>query len=223
MLSQTKMTARSLLSCITTAGTGTRRHLWNKGQHKFKVLEEKLDIHEPSTASRIQENMTMEKEFREKLKISMEGGGKRAIERHTKLNKKVLVRDRLNRLLDENYPFLEISALAGLGLDYGDVPCAGNVLGIGSISGQLCVISASDATVKGGTVYPIGVKKQLRAQQIARENHLPCVYIIDSGGAYLPLQSEIFIEGGKTFYNEAVMSAAGIPQVKCLNTLKTHP
>lgn len=151
-------------------------------------------------------------EFIEKVK---KGGGTNAIARHTQRNKKLLVRERLRLLLDDE-DFLELSPFAGLGLPYGDIPSAGCLTGIGRINGLWCVFIANDATVKGGTAYPITVKKQLRAQDVAIQNHLPCVYLVDSGGAFLPLQSEIFPDknqGGRTFYNEAVMSAMKIPQV----------
>ena len=113
---------------------------------------------------------------------------KKAIDRHVKINKKLLVKDRLSRILDTGSDFLEFSPLAGIGLEYGDVHRGGMLCGVGWISGQPTVIQASDATVKGGTAYPITVKKQLRAQEIAEENNLPCLYLIDSGGAFLPLQ-----------------------------------
>ncbi|KAM7387710.1 hypothetical protein PAMP_023931 [Pampus punctatissimus] len=143
------------------------------------------------------------------------GGGDNAIARHTQRNRKLLVRDRLRLLLDDEN-FLELSPFAGLGLPYGDIPSAGCQTGIGRINGLWCVFIANDATVKGGTAYPITVKKQLRAQEVAIQNRLPCVYLVDSGGAFLPLQSEIFPDknqGGRTFYNEAIMSAMKIPQV----------
>ncbi|MEE6494847.1 hypothetical protein FKM82_001877 [Ascaphus truei] len=151
-------------------------------------------------------------ELFEKVKL---GGGERAVLRHTQRNKKLLVRERLQRLLD-NEPFLELSPFAGLGLLYGDVPAAGCLTGVGKICGVWCVFIANDATVKGGTAYPITVKKQLRAQDIAIQNRLPAVYLVDSGGGFLPLQAELFPDrnhGGRTFYNEAMMSAMKIPQV----------
>ncbi|KAM8930425.1 methylcrotonoyl-CoA carboxylase beta chain, mitochondrial-like [Pelodytes ibericus] len=151
-------------------------------------------------------------ELLEKVKV---GGGENAIVRHTQRNKKLLVRERLRLLLDEE-PFLELSPFAGLGLPYGDVPSAGCLTGVGKISGIWCMFIANDATVKGGTAYPISVKKQLRAQEIALQNRLPTVYLVDSGGAFLPLQAQLFPDkehGGKTFYNEAIMSALKIPQV----------
>ncbi|XP_037625428.1 methylcrotonoyl-coenzyme A carboxylase 2 isoform X1 [Sebastes umbrosus] len=151
-------------------------------------------------------------EFSEKVR---KGGGENAIARHTQRNRKLLVRDRLRLLLDDE-DFLELSPFAGLGLPYGDVPSAGCMTGIGRINGLWCVFIAQDATVKGGTSYPITVKKTLRAQEVAIQNRLPCVYLVDSGGAFLPLQSEIFPDknqGGRLFYNEAIMSAMKIPQV----------
>uniref|UniRef100_A0A8C5QIH8 methylcrotonoyl-CoA carboxylase n=1 Tax=Leptobrachium leishanense TaxID=445787 RepID=A0A8C5QIH8_9ANUR len=151
-------------------------------------------------------------ELLEKVKF---GGGENAILRHTQRNKKLLVRERLRLLLDDQ-AFLELSPFAGLGLTYGDVPAAGCLSGVGKIHGIWCVFVANDATVKGGTAYPITVKKQLRAQEIALQNRLPTVYLVDSGGAFLPLQAELFPDkehGGRTFYNEAVMSALKIPQV----------
>uniref|UniRef100_A0A8C6WM36 methylcrotonoyl-CoA carboxylase n=1 Tax=Neogobius melanostomus TaxID=47308 RepID=A0A8C6WM36_9GOBI len=145
-------------------------------------------------------------EFSDKVK---KAGGANAIARHTQRNKKLLVRDRLRLLLDDE-DFLELSPFAGLGLPYGDIPSAGSLTGIGRINGLWCVFIANDATVKGGTAYPITVKKQLRAQDVALQNRLPCVYLVDSGG------SEIFPDknqGGRTFYNEAIMSAERIPQI----------
>uniref|UniRef100_A0A8C7IY17 methylcrotonoyl-CoA carboxylase n=1 Tax=Oncorhynchus kisutch TaxID=8019 RepID=A0A8C7IY17_ONCKI len=143
------------------------------------------------------------------------GGGENAVKRHTQRNKKMLVTDRLRMLFDDGYYF-ELSPFAGMGLPYGDIPSAGCLTGIGKINGLWCVFIANDATVSGGTAYPITVKKQLRAQDVAIQNRLPCVYLVDSGGAFLPLQSEIFPDknqGGRTFYNEAIMSAMKIPQV----------
>ncbi|XP_029436703.1 methylcrotonoyl-CoA carboxylase beta chain, mitochondrial-like isoform X2 [Rhinatrema bivittatum] len=153
--------------------------------------------------------------YRELLEKVSQGGGENAVRRHTERNKKVLVRERLRMLLDEE-PFLELSPFAGLGLPYGDVPSAGCLTGVGSICGIWCVFIANDATVKGGTIYPISVKKQLRAQEIAIQNRLPTIYLVDSGGAFLPLQAELFpdaFHGGRMFYNEAIMSAMKIPQV----------
>ena len=142
-------------------------------------------------------------------------GDDRSIARHRERGK-LPVRERIDRLLDPGAPFLELSALAANGLYDGDAPGAGIVTGIGVVSGTECVIVANDATVKGGTYYPLTVKKHLRAQEIALENRLPCLYLVDSGGAFLPLQDEVFPDRdhfGRIFYNQARMSAAGIPQI----------
>lgn len=154
----------------------------------FRVIDGFVDKNSSAFLSRGSERGEILKSFTEFTNLTLLGGGEKAIERHTKRNKKLLVRDRLSKLLDEGTEFLEFSQFAGLNLEYGNVPCAGVVSGIGQISGQLCVIVANDATVKGGTIYPITVRKQLRAQEIAEVNKLPCVFLIDSGGAFLPLQ-----------------------------------
>ncbi len=129
---------------------------------------------------------------------------------------KLLARDRIDQLLDPGTPFLELSAMAAWGMYGGDIAAAGVVTGIGRVSGVECVIVANDATVKGGTYYPMTVKKHLRAQEIALENHLPCLYLVDSGGAFLPMQDEVFPDRdhfGRIFFNQAHMSARGIPQI----------
>jgi len=144
-----------------------------------------------------------------------QGGGTQAQARHVAQGK-LLVRERIDKLLDANSPFIELSPLAAWGLYGDDAPAAGMVTGIGSIEGHECMIIANDATVKGGTYYPLTVKKHLRAQQIALENQLPCIYLVDSGGAFLPLQDEVFPDVddfGRIFYNQALMSANGIPQI----------
>jgi acetyl-CoA carboxylase carboxyltransferase component len=143
------------------------------------------------------------------------GGDERSIERHRSRGK-LPVRERVNRLIDPGSAFLELSALAASGLYDGDAPGAGMVTGIGLVEGVECVIVANDATVKGGTYYPATVKKHLRAQQIALENRLPCLYLVDSGGAFLPMQDEVFPDVddfGRIFYNQAQLSSAGIPQI----------
>ena len=154
-------------------------------------------------------------DLRQQLDGAMRGGSEEARVRHTGRGK-LLARERVDLLLDPGSPFLEFSALAAHGMYGGDVPSASLVTGIGRISGRECVVVANDATIKGGTYYPMTVKKHLRAQEIARENHLPCVYMVDSGGAFLPLQDEIFPDErhfGRIFYNQARMSAAGIAQI----------
>jgi acetyl-CoA carboxylase carboxyltransferase component len=143
------------------------------------------------------------------------GGDDASIARHRDRGK-LPVRDRIDHLLDPGSPFLELSPLAANGLYDDEAPGAGIVTGIGRVEGTSCVIVANDATVKGGTYYPMTVKKHLRAQEIALENHLPCIYLVDSGGAFLPLQADVFPDRdhfGRIFYNQARMSAAGIPQV----------
>src|SRR5271165_7496416 len=143
------------------------------------------------------------------------GGGKASRDRHVSRGK-LLPRDRIQALLDPGSPLLEIGQLAAHGM-YGDeVPSAGIITGIGRVSGRECMIVVNDATVKGGTYYPLTVKKHLRAQEIARQNRLPCIYLVDSGGANLPNQAEIFPDKehfGRIFYNQATLSAAGIPQI----------
>jgi len=154
-------------------------------------------------------------QLREQLASARLGGGPQAHERHAHLGK-LAVRDRVARLLDPSTPFLELSPLAAHGLYDGEAPAAGLVTGIGRVAGREVVIVANDATVKGGTYFPITVKKHLRAQQIAMENRLPCVYLVDSGGAFLPMQAEVFPDRehfGRIFFNEARMSAEGISQI----------
>jgi 3-methylcrotonyl-CoA carboxylase beta subunit len=151
----------------------------------------------------------------EKLARIQQGGSESARQRHLEQGK-LLVRDRIDALLDPSSPFLELSPLAGDQLYEEDVPAGGLITGIGQIAGQECMIVANDATVKGGTYYPITVKKHLRAQEIAGENHLPCLYLVDSGGAYLPRQDEVFPDRdhfGRIFYNQARLSAQNIPQI----------
>jgi 3-methylcrotonyl-CoA carboxylase beta subunit len=154
-------------------------------------------------------------ELRQKLDAVAGGGGEAARLRH-QARGKMLARQRVDLLIDPGTAFLELSPLAADGLYGGEVPCASLVTGVGLIAGRHCMIVANDATIKGGTYYPLTVKKHLRAQDIARQNHLPCVYMVDSGGAFLPQQDEIFPDErhfGRIFYNQAQMSAAGIPQI----------
>ncbi len=154
-------------------------------------------------------------ELRAEVAKAAAGGGERARTRHTDRGK-LLPRERVERLLDPGAPFLELSPLAAHGLYHGDAPGAGIITGVGRISGRECVIVANDATVKGGTYYPMTVKKHLRAQEIALENHLPCVYLVDSGGAFLPKQDEVFPDRehfGRIFFNQAQMSRRGIAQI----------
>jgi propionyl-CoA carboxylase len=154
-------------------------------------------------------------ELRERVAAAAQGGSEEARRRHAERGK-LLVRERIDLLLDEGTAFLELSPLAAHEVYDEEVPGAGIVTGIGRVSGRECVVVANDATVKGGTYYPLTVKKHLRAQEIAQENNLPCIYLVDSGGAFLPLQAEVFPDRdhfGRIFYNQAQMSARGIPQI----------
>src|SRR5690348_10924476 len=154
-------------------------------------------------------------ELRERNLRVTRGGGEKALEKHRSRGK-LTARERIDRLLDPDTAFLELSALAAWEVYDGQAPSAGIVTGIGVIEGRECVIVANDATVKGGTYFPLTVKKHLRAQEVAEQNALPCVYLVDSGGAFLPLQAEVFPDRdhfGRIFFNQARMSAKGIPQI----------
>src|SRR5437588_1295507 len=154
-------------------------------------------------------------ELRERTVEVARGGGERAMERHRERGK-LPVRERIDRLVDPDTAFLELGALAAWDLYDGQAPSAGIVTGIGVVEGRECVIVANDATVKGGSYFPLTVKKHLRAQEVAAQNRLPCLYLVDSGGAFLPLQDEVFPDRehfGRIFFNQAQMSAAGIPQI----------
>jgi 3-methylcrotonyl-CoA carboxylase beta subunit len=163
----------------------------------------------------LEANQALVEDLQAELERVRQGGGERARQRHVDRGK-LLPRDRVDRLLDPGAPFLELSALAAHGLYDGEAPGAGIITGIGRVSGRECVIVANDATVKGGTYYPMTVKKHLRAQEVALQNRLPCIYLVDSGGAFLPRQDEVFPDRehfGRIFYNQATMSAQGIPQI----------
>jgi 3-methylcrotonyl-CoA carboxylase beta subunit len=171
----------------------------------------------PAAAAASPSLATLVEELRDRLAAVRRGGSEAARAKHTGRGK-LMVRDRIDRLLDPGSPFLEVAPLAAYDLYGGElaVPSAGIVTGVGRIDGRLCMIVANDATVKGGTYYPITVKKHLRAQEIAAANRLPCVYLVDSGGAFLPLQDEVFPDRdhfGRIFFNQANLSARGIPQV----------
>jgi acetyl-CoA carboxylase carboxyltransferase component len=154
-------------------------------------------------------------ELRERTALVARGGGERALERHRSRGK-LTARERIDRLVDPDTAFLELSALAAWDIYDGQAPGAGIVTGIGVVEGRECVLVANDATVKGGTYFPLTVKKHLRAQEVARQNRLPCLYLVDSGGAFLPLQDEVFPDRdhfGRIFFNQARLSALGIPQI----------
>jgi len=182
------------------------------------TLQTRLDLASPEAMARAAHNRALAEELRARVAQAALGGPERSRERHTARGK-LLPRERVERLLDPGSPFLEIGQLAANGL-YGDeVPGAGLIAGIGRVSGRQCMIACNDATVKGGTYYPLTVKKHLRAQEIAQENRLPCLYLVDSGGANLPHQAEVFPDRdhfGRIFYNQANMSALGIPQIACV-------
>ncbi len=179
------------------------------------VLTSQIDLSAPEAQARAAHNRALAEELRAKVAAAALGGDERSRERHVSRGK-LLPRDRVERLIDPGSPFLEIGQLAAGG-HYGDeVPGAGIIAGIGRISGRQCMVFANDATVKGGTYFPLTVKKHLRAQEIAAENRLPCIYLVDSGGANLPNQAEVFPDRdhfGRFFYNQANMSAKGIPQI----------
>jgi 3-methylcrotonyl-CoA carboxylase beta subunit len=161
------------------------------------------------------QHMELVAQLREKMAAAALGGSAKARERHVSRGK-LLPRDRVDGLLDPGSPLLEVSPLAADGMYDNECPGAGMITGIGRVSGRECMIVANDATVKGGTYYPITVKKHLRAQEIALQNRLPCIYLVDSGGAFLPRQDEVFPDRehfGRIFYNQATMSAKGIPQI----------
>ncbi len=179
------------------------------------VIQSKIDSSSPAFKENQAHLEGLVAEMRHRVAQAKQGGGAASIEKHTGRGK-LVVRDRIDHLLDPQSPFLELSPLAAWEMYDDEAPGAGIVTGIGQVQGRQCVIVANDATVKGGTYYPITVKKHLRAQEIAEENHLPCIYLVDSGGAYLPLQAEVFPDKphfGRIFYNQARMSAMGISQI----------
>ncbi|MHB8146892.1 MAG: carboxyl transferase domain-containing protein [Vulcanimicrobiaceae bacterium] len=179
------------------------------------VIESRLDRRSESFAQNARRIEGLVNALREQLLAVRAGGGPEAMAKHRKRGK-LPARERVDRLVDPGSAFLEFSALAAHDMYGGDCPAAGVITGIGMVEGQHCVIVANDATVKGGTYYPMTVKKHLRAQEIAEQNHLPCIYLVDSGGAFLPLQADVFPDRdhfGRIFYNQARMSGKRIPQI----------
>jgi 3-methylcrotonyl-CoA carboxylase beta subunit len=177
---------------LSTVDTSSERFAANEAHHRALAA----DLHERTATAAL-------------------GGSERSRERHVARGK-LLPRDRVEALLDPGTPFLELSPLAMAGMEDDDAPGAGIITGVGRVSGRTCVVVANDATVKGGTYYPVTVKKHLRAQEVARDNHLPCVYLVDSGGAFLPKQDEVFPDRdhfGRIFYNQATLSGMGLPQI----------
>ena len=181
-------------------------------------LESRLDRQSDGFKTNAAQMERLVGELRERLQDVRAGGGAEAIARHRSRGK-LTARERVDRLIDPGSAFLEIGALAAYEMYDGDSPSAGMVAGIGTVESKCCVIIANDATVKGGTYYPMTVKKHLRAQEIAEQNHLPCIYLVDSGGAFLPLQAEVFPDRdhfGRIFYNQARMSSEGIAQISAV-------
>jgi 3-methylcrotonyl-CoA carboxylase beta subunit len=179
------------------------------------VIKTKVDRSSEDFEKNCEASVTLVQDLRALDERVLTGGSARAREKHLSRGK-LLPRDRIRMLLDDDSPFLEFGRLAAHEVYDDDVPSAGIVTGIGQIHGAECMIVANDATVKGGTYYPITVKKHLRAQEIARQNNLPCIYLVDSGGAFLPRQDEVFPDKdhfGRIFYNQAQLSAANIPQI----------
>jgi 3-methylcrotonyl-CoA carboxylase beta subunit len=179
------------------------------------VLKSAVDLASPNFARNAAHMRALIEDLRKTAAVAMEGGPKAAREKHLSRGK-LLPRDRVNRLLDPGSAFLEIGQFAAHGMYKNEVPAAGLITGIGQVAGRQCMIVCNDATVKGGTYYPLTVKKHLRAQEIAAQNRLPCVYLVDSGGANLPNQDEVFPDRdhfGRIFYNQATMSAQGIAQI----------
>jgi acetyl-CoA carboxylase carboxyltransferase component len=181
----------------------------------MSVLKSHLKPQSPEFQANRKHHQTLASDLKQRLEAVRRGGSEQAVGLHRSRGK-LLPRERIERLLDPDTPFLEISALAAGGLYDDEVPSAGIVTGVGVISGRECVIVANDATVKGGSYFPLTVKKHLRAQEVAQQNNLPCLYLVDSGGAFLPLQAEVFPDRdhfGRIFFNQAQMSARGIPQI----------
>ncbi len=184
----------------------------------MSIIQSKIRTGSDEFASNAAQMRKLVDELRATTAQAALGGSEAARAKHTARGK-LLPRERIDTLLDPGSAFLELSPLAAHGMYGGEVPSGGVVAGIGRIEGRECVIVANDATVKGGTYYPVTVKKHLRAQEVARENRLPCVYLVDSGGAFLPMQDEVFPDRehfGRIFYNQAQLSALGIPQIACV-------
>jgi 3-methylcrotonyl-CoA carboxylase beta subunit len=181
----------------------------------MNVLESQIQVRSPEFKANAEAMRALVEDLRAKARAVAQGGGQAAREKHAARGK-LLPRDRVDRLLDPGTPFLEVGQLAALGMYDDQAPAAGIITGIGRVNGVECMIVANDATVKGGTYYPMTVKKHLRAQEIAEQNRLPCVYLVDSGGAFLPRQDEVFPDRdhfGRIFYNQATLSGLGIPQI----------
>src|SRR5271157_3666088 len=181
----------------------------------MSVIESAVQLRSAESAANAEAMRAVVEDLRATVKRVRLGGGEQARLRHVKRGK-LPPRDRIRALIDPASPFLEIGQLAAHGMYGGEIASAGVIAGIGRVSGRECLVVANDATVKGGTYFPMTVKRHLRAQEIALENRLPCVYLVDSGGAFLPMQAEVFPDRdhfGRIFYNQAQMSSLGIPQI----------
>ncbi|HTI23871.1 MAG TPA: carboxyl transferase domain-containing protein, partial [Kutzneria sp.] len=179
------------------------------------ALASAADPTDPGYQRNAKEHAELVAQLRGRLADTALGGPEKSRIRHVERGK-LLPRDRVDALLDPGSPFLELSPLAANGMYDDQAPAAGIITGVGRVEGRECVIVANDATVKGGTYYPITVKKHLRAQEVALHNNLPCLYLVDSGGAFLPKQDDVFPDRehfGRIFFNQATMSAKGIPQI----------
>jgi 3-methylcrotonyl-CoA carboxylase beta subunit len=187
----------------------------NHDKREMPRLSTRVDVHSEEFRENERAMRALAADLRREADRIAQGGSKAAVEKHRTAGK-LTARERVRVLLDTGSPFLELSQLAAHGLYGGDIASAGIITGVGRVSGRECVVVANDPTVKGGTYYPLTVKKHLRAQEIARENRLPCVYLVESGGAFLPAQDEVFPDRehfGRIFYNQATLSAAGIAQI----------
>jgi len=179
------------------------------------VIESNIDTSSKEFKENFERYNTLVDDLKSKIAVVSKGGGEKRIELHKSRNK-MLARERIDALIDPESPFMELSTFAAYNMYDDAAPGAGIVTGIGIIHGQEVVIIANDATVKGGTYFPMTVKKHIRAQKIAMENYLPCIYLVDSGGAFLPMQDEVFPDRehfGRIFYNQAKMASMGIPQI----------
>jgi 3-methylcrotonyl-CoA carboxylase beta subunit len=184
----------------------------------MEAIETHLDSSSPDFAGNAARMQGLVDELRKRVETARQGGGPKYLERHVQQGK-MPPRERISALLDPGTPFLELSPLAANGMYDDEAPAAGIITGVGRVNGRECLIIANDATVKGGTYFPMTVKKHLRAQEVALQNNLPCIYLVDSGGAFLPLQAEVFPDRdhfGRIFYNQAVMSAQEIPQISAV-------
>ena len=181
-------------------------------------LPTRVNKADESWQSRHEVNLQLVRELKERMDLAKKGGSERSVEVH-RSREKLLARERIEEICDPGSPFLELSTLAGNGMYDGKAHSAGIVTGIGLVDGRECMFVANDATVKGGSYYPMTVKKHIRAQEVAEANNLPCIYLVDSGGAFLPMQDEVFPDKehfGRIFRNQAMLSSKGIPQISAV-------